>query len=62
MSAITVCWEFADGSGGHTEYGDPKEAERLARDIAAQWPDARVWCGADQIQQGFIAADDRVPT
>jgi hypothetical protein len=61
IDPVTVCWEFADGSGGHHHYGDQESAESAARAVAEEWADARVWCGDCQIQQGFVAEDERTP-
>ncbi|TDG05102.1 hypothetical protein E1N52_27085 [Paraburkholderia guartelaensis] len=53
-----VSWEFADGLYGYRDFPDYESAWAFSLKVDLT---ARVWIGSEQVQQGFIASDDRVP-
>lgn len=55
----TVSYEFSDGSGGECEFDLDELAQEAAYNFARTNPTARVWIGDEQVQRGFIAADER---
>jgi hypothetical protein len=55
-----VSWEYMDGSCGERHFGgDYDGAEAFSRSFADQ--PVRVWLNGEIVQQGYMAADDRVP-
>lgn len=55
---IRVSCEFADSICGYRDFPDYESAWAFSFRVDLT---ARVWIGAEQVQQGFIAADERGP-
>lgn len=56
MKPFVVSWGYSDGSGGWHDFDTHEEAYQFARPFFGD--PLRIWINDEQIQQGFLAADD----